>query len=111
VRRSSRPSRTAALREAAYRVLAAFAHGAAPSARDLTTLRDAHRGALAHATLTPTGARPRLALDRTRGPRVAAVARGPVDFRLLRSQRPGRLKQCANCRWLKLDSSRNFSRR
>jgi predicted RNA-binding Zn ribbon-like protein len=99
------------LRETAYRVFAAVANGAQPMRADLAALRDAHREALAHGALAPAGVR----LDwRWSGTGELArplwpVAQAIVD--LLRSDRLARLKQCARCRWLYLDASRNHSRR
>ncbi len=103
--------RALGLREAGYRVLAAVARDLTPPAPDLGILRDAHRDALGHAALVPSGAR----LD-WRWPAgdalelpLWAVVQAMID--LLRSDRLDRLKQCANCRWLYLDASRNRSRR
>ena len=105
--------RAIALREQIHRVMAALAAGATPAPEDLDALRAAQRNALAHATLALRA--PRRAdwawdragddLDRPLWP----VAQAAID--LLRSERLGRLKQCANCRWLFLDASRNASRR
>jgi predicted RNA-binding Zn ribbon-like protein len=101
------------LREAVHRVMAALAGGGAPASGDLGALRDAHRAALGQAALAPRRRRLDWAyggdgadLDRPLWP----VAQAAID--LLRSDdRLGRLKQCANCRWLFLDASRNASRR
>jgi predicted RNA-binding Zn ribbon-like protein len=120
-------ARAVALREQIHRVMAALAAGGAPAAADLEALRAAHRDALAVAALAPArlaGAAPAPAaaptaprrldwswgragddLDRPLRPVVQAA----ID--LLRSERLARLKQCANCRWLFLDASRNASRR
>jgi predicted RNA-binding Zn ribbon-like protein len=78
----------------------------------LAALEAAHRDALARAALVPTRghldwAFPHADDDLDRPARHAALA--AVD--LLRSERVARLKQCANCRWLFLDASRNASRR
>jgi predicted RNA-binding Zn ribbon-like protein len=103
--------RALALREQVYRAMAAIADRADPPAADLAARRDAHRAALAHAALVPRAARLDWAhdagadLDRPLWP----VAEAAID--LLRSDRLARLKQCANCRWLFLDASRNASRR
>ena len=100
-----------ALREQIHRVMAALARGDAPDAADLDALRRAGRDALAHATLAARGdgaldwTWEGDDLDRPLWP----VAQAAID--LLRSERLGRLKQCANCRWLFLDASRNASRR
>jgi predicted RNA-binding Zn ribbon-like protein len=104
-------ARARELREAAYRVFAALAHGGRSDARDLTALRDAHREALAHAALAPAGGRldwrwP--SAERIEAP-LWPVLQATVD--LLRSDRLERLKRCAHCRWLYLDASRNRSRR
>jgi predicted RNA-binding Zn ribbon-like protein len=105
-------ARGLALREQIHRVMAALAAGGTPAPADLDALRAAQREALAHAALM--GRAPRLDwawdaagddLDRPFWPMVQAA----ID--LLRSERLGRLKQCANCRWLFLDASRNASRR
>ena len=104
-------ARALALRERVHRAMAAMADRAAPPAADLAALRDVHRDALAHAALVTRGARLEWAydagddLDRPLWP----VAEAAID--LLRSDRLARLKQCANCRWLFLDASRNASRR
>jgi predicted RNA-binding Zn ribbon-like protein len=99
-----------ALREQVYRVMAALADGAPPPAGDLDALRAAQREALAHARLVRRGPRLDWAYDDgdLRRP-LWPVAQAAVD--LLRSERLGRLKQCANCRWLFLDASKNSSRR
>jgi predicted RNA-binding Zn ribbon-like protein len=104
-------ARAIALREQIHRVMAALAGGDAPPAADLDALRTAGRDALAHATLT---ARDGGGLDWTwEGDDLDRplwpVAQAAID--LLRSERLARLKQCANCRWLFLDASRNASRR
>jgi predicted RNA-binding Zn ribbon-like protein len=105
--------RAIALREQIHRVMAALAAGAAPAPADLDALRAAHRDSLAAAALA-LQARQRFDwvwdragddLDRPLWP----VAQATID--LLRSERLRRLKQCANCRWLFLDASRNASRR
>jgi predicted RNA-binding Zn ribbon-like protein len=101
------------LRETIHRAMAALARGRAPATEDLDALRNAHRAALGHAALASRGGRLDWAyggdgadLDRPLWP----VAQAAID--LLRSDdRLGRLKQCANCRWLFLDESRNASRR
>jgi predicted RNA-binding Zn ribbon-like protein len=104
-------ARALVLREQVHRVMAALADGAAPPAADLAALLDAHRDALAHADLVAHGARLDWAhagddLDRPLWP----VAHAAID--LVRSEeRLARLKQCANCRWVFLDSSKNASRR
>jgi len=103
--------RAIALREQIHRVMAALAARDDPSAADLDAVRAAHGDAIAHAALTTRGDRadftwPADHLDRPLWP----VALAAVD--LLRSgERLARLKQCANCRWLFLDASKNASRR
>jgi predicted RNA-binding Zn ribbon-like protein len=100
-----------ALREHVYRVMAAVADGAPPPAADLDALRAAHRAALAGARLQPHGAHLEWTYDGDdlRRP-LWLVAQAAVD--LLRSEEQvARLKQCANCRWLFLDASKNASRR
>jgi predicted RNA-binding Zn ribbon-like protein len=97
-------ARALALREAVYAAFSAIATGR--EVPDLAALRDAHREALAHARLEVGGwAWPEDRLDAPLGP----VAADAVE--LLRSPRLARLKQCAGCRWLFLDESRNHSRR
>ena len=105
-------ARALALREQIHAVFDALAAGADPPRAALAALEAAHRDALGRAALVPAGAR----LDWTfaddgedldRPAHYAALA--AVD--LLRSDRLARLKQCANCRWLFLDASRNASRR
>jgi predicted RNA-binding Zn ribbon-like protein len=105
-------TRALALREQIHAVFAALADGDDPPPAALAALEAAHRDALAHAALAPAGgrldwafARPDDDLDRPAGNAVIAA----VD--LLRSDRLARLKQCANCRWLFLDASKNASRR
>jgi predicted RNA-binding Zn ribbon-like protein len=108
-------TRAIALREQIHRIGAALAGGVRPPAADLDALRVAYRAALEHAALEhATLPRGKTALrwtfsgddlDRPLWP----LAQAAVD--LLRSERLGRLKQCANCRRLFLDASRNASRR
>jgi predicted RNA-binding Zn ribbon-like protein len=98
------------LREQIHRVMAALAEGDDPSASNLEALVAAHHDALAHAALARDGER----LDwRWTGDDLVRplrpVARAAIE--LLRSERLTRLKQCANCRWLFLDTSKNASRR
>jgi predicted RNA-binding Zn ribbon-like protein len=118
-RRASREPRAAAralhraiaLRERIHRVAAAVADGAPPLPDDLEALGAAHRNALAHAALAPRGGGLdwTFASDDDLDRPIWPVVQAAVD--LLRSDRLGRLKQCANCRWLFLDHSRNASRR
>jgi predicted RNA-binding Zn ribbon-like protein len=105
-------TRALALREEIHAVFAALAAGDEPPRRALAALEAAHRDALARAALVPTRGHLDWAFaddgaDLDRPARHAALA--AVD--LLRSERVARLKQCANCRWLFLDASRNASRR
>jgi len=102
-----------ALREQVYRVMAALADGTPAPAADLDALRAAHREALAHGRLVRDGPAFTWGYDDDaadlRRP-LWPVVQAAVD--LLRSEeRLARLKQCANCRWLFLDTSRNASRR
>jgi predicted RNA-binding Zn ribbon-like protein len=102
--------RAIALREHLYAVMAAIAAGDDPPPGELVALRAAHRDALASADLVRRGDRLDWAfagddLDRP----LRTVATAAVD--LLRSERLGRLKQCRNCRWVFLDTSKNASRR
>jgi predicted RNA-binding Zn ribbon-like protein len=105
-------TRALALREQIHAVFDALAAGADPPRAALAALESAHRDALGRAALVPAGARldwtfPDDADDLDGPARHATLA--AVD--LLRSDRLARLKQCANCRWLFLDASKNASRR
>jgi predicted RNA-binding Zn ribbon-like protein len=102
--------RAIALRERVYAVMAALAHGDDPPAADLAGLQAAHGAALARARLVRRGAALEWDLDDGVDLPLDAVALAAVE--LLRSaERLGRLRQCRNCRWLFLDTSRNASRR
>jgi predicted RNA-binding Zn ribbon-like protein len=100
-----------ALREAAYRVFAAHAHGAPAAVGDLAALAAPYREALANARLVPRQQRNDWAWDADEDLRrpLWPVAHATVE--LLRSERLGRLRQCGHCRWLFLDASKNRSRR
>jgi predicted RNA-binding Zn ribbon-like protein len=94
------------LRGAIFAVFDAVAAGERPPARDLRALLDVHVDAVATGTIVDgkwawRGRHP----DRPVWP----IAVAAVD--LLRSDKLGRLKRCANCNWLFLDRSRNGSRR
>ncbi len=94
--------RARALRRAIYDVFRPIADGGEPDAPVLATLQAFYADAVAAARLTPDGfAWPDDAL--------APVAVAAVD--LLRSGSLDRLKVCAACPWLFLDTSRNHSRR
>jgi predicted RNA-binding Zn ribbon-like protein len=92
-------------------VLRAHLTGGEPPAANLDRIREAHLNALKHAILAASG------------PRYEWTWRGPDDLsgpswplandavELLQSDRLGRLRICAECRWLFLDLSRNHSRR
>jgi len=102
--------RAIALREHIHAVMAALARGDDPPDADLAGIAVAHRDALAHAHLVPRGGSLDWAVDDDLARPLRAVALAAVD--LLRSEeRLARLKQCANCRWLFLDTSKNASRR
>jgi predicted RNA-binding Zn ribbon-like protein len=101
--------RAIALRERLYAVMAALASGADPSEGDLAAVQAAYGAALAHARLVPRVASLDWAVDDDLDRPLHAVALAAVD--LLRSDRLARLKQCANCRWVFLDASKNASRR
>jgi predicted RNA-binding Zn ribbon-like protein len=96
------------VREEVFRPLA---EGGRPAGATLLALREAERGALAHATLAPSEvgygwsweAEPDL-----RAPLWAFTHRA-VD--LLTNGPLQRLKVCHRCRWLFLDVSKNRSRR
>jgi predicted RNA-binding Zn ribbon-like protein len=94
------------LRDAIYGVLGAVAAGETPPRKPLGALLRLHAEAVAAGTLEDgdwvwSGRHP----DRPLWP----IAVAAVD--LLRSDKLGRLKRCANCNWLFLDRSRNGSRR
>jgi predicted RNA-binding Zn ribbon-like protein len=94
------------LRDALYAVFGAVAAHERPPRRALAALLRIHADAVREGTLEDgdwvwSGRHP----DRPLWP----IAVAAVD--LLRSERIGRLKRCANCNWLFLDRSRNGSRR
>jgi predicted RNA-binding Zn ribbon-like protein len=94
------------LRAALYAVFGAMAAGRRPPRRALAALLRIHADAVREGTIEDgdwawSGRHP----DRPLWP----IAVAAVD--LLRSERIGRLKRCANCNWLFLDRSRNGSRR
>jgi predicted RNA-binding Zn ribbon-like protein len=99
--------RARALRIAIYRTFSAVAHGTEPPAVALDALRAAHAGALERARLEPDFSFTWEGEDLDRPLWPLAVA--AVD--LLRTGPLDRLKTCAECPWLFLDSSRNRSRR
>jgi predicted RNA-binding Zn ribbon-like protein len=94
------------LRDAIYAVFRAVAAADKPPRPALKTLLSIHAEAVREGTIEDgewvwSGRHP----DRPLWP----IAVAAVD--LLRSERLGRLKRCANCNWLFLDRSRNGSRR
>jgi predicted RNA-binding Zn ribbon-like protein len=104
--------RATQLRELIDAIFRPLSDGQDPPRELLDRLRDAERGALAHALLAPDGRGamtwswppPEELTDPLRPIVHAAVellTEGPLD----------RLKTCGNCRWLFLDESRNHSRR
>jgi predicted RNA-binding Zn ribbon-like protein len=99
------------LRQAIYDVFSALAAETQPPKAALRALSTAYAGAVENGVL---GAGPEDDWDWVWAGRhpdrpVWPIAVAAVD--LLRSDRLGRLKQCANCNWLFLDRSRNGSRR
>jgi predicted RNA-binding Zn ribbon-like protein len=94
------------LRDAIYGVFGAVAAGDTPPRRALKTLLRIHAEAVGEGTIE-AGDWAWSSRDPDRPLWPIAVA--AVD--LLRSDRLGRLKRCANCNWLFLDRSRNGSRR
>jgi predicted RNA-binding Zn ribbon-like protein len=99
-------ARARELRSAIAEVFSALAAGERPPAPALARLLAIHADAVREGTIRDgdwawSGRHP----DRPVWP----VAVAAVD--LLRSDRLGRLKRCANCNWLFLDRSRNGSRR
>jgi predicted RNA-binding Zn ribbon-like protein len=96
-------TRARALRRAIYEVFRPLADGADPDAAALAALQAFHADAVAGARLLPHLA---LAWD---GDVLAPIAVAAVD--LLRFGPVDRVKTCAGCPWLFLDTSRNRSRR
>lgn len=102
---------TRALRAAAHAVFSAVATHAPPPGELLAQLDAAYAEAIRHARLAPAGpARfdhvwDGASLERALWP----LAYSAVD--LLRNGPLDRVKACAACRWLFIDSSRNHSRR
>jgi predicted RNA-binding Zn ribbon-like protein len=92
------------LRAAVYAIFWAVASGDEPAPKALDTLTEIHADALARARLVGTGATYDYEPDLLLTPAQAAVdllRHGPLD----------RVKACAECRWLFVDTSRNRSRR
>jgi predicted RNA-binding Zn ribbon-like protein len=99
------------LRADADAVLRAQLTGDEPPMASLERIREAQLDALAHAMLTVAGSCYEWTWDQSddlAGPSWLLV-NDVVE--LLRSDRLGRLRLCAECRWLFLDLSRNNSRR
>jgi predicted RNA-binding Zn ribbon-like protein len=95
--------RAHALRRAIYEVFRPIADGTDPDAAALDALQAFHAEAVSAARLVP---RFTLAWD---GDVLSPIAVAAVD--LLRSGPLDRVKTCAACPWLFLDTSRNHSRR
>jgi len=95
-----------ALRGAIYAVFRAIAAGRTPDPGDLAVLGELHAAAVTRARLIPAGDSYGLAWD---GEVLGPLASAAVD--LLRHGPLDRLKLCAACPWLFLDTSRNRSRR
>jgi predicted RNA-binding Zn ribbon-like protein len=107
-------ARAIVLREAIYRVFLAIANGDAPAPIDLTTVKDAHLTALAHARLAPNEDAYDWVWDQdaTLDKMLWPIAASAVE--LLTSDRLDRVKQCPgcdDCGWLFLDVSKNATRR
>jgi predicted RNA-binding Zn ribbon-like protein len=101
--------RARTLRAAIYDVFRAVADGREPPGAPLEQLARFHAEAAAHARLAPASGRFELSWDGEDPARVLwPLAVAAVD--LLRTGPLGRLKVCAECRWLFLDRSRNGSR-
>ena len=102
---------TRALRAGAHAVFSAVANREPPPAEPLAQLDAAYAEAIRHARLAPVGPAQfehtweGASLERALWP----LAYSAVD--LLRNGPLDRLKACAACRWLFIDSSRNHSRR
>jgi predicted RNA-binding Zn ribbon-like protein len=100
------------LRESVYRIFSACSHREAPSAQDIDLLNRELSIAMAHIRVSnPSGkfswnwAKQDAPLEWILWP----VARSAAE--LLTSDRLQRVRQCSDCRWLFMDSSRNASRR
>lgn len=96
-------TRARELRRAIYEVFRPIADGAEPHAHALDSLQAFHAEAIATARLVPQFT---LAWD---GDVLAPIAVAAVD--LLRFGPVDRVKTCAACPWLFLDTTRNHSRR
>lgn len=103
--------RAIALREAIHDAGAAIADGQTAAARDLATIRDYTREAMASAPLHWNGKA--YDFDFSAGSPETVVL-GPIAWSALDVLASGgfeRLKQCPSCGWLFIDRSKNNSRR
>lgn len=103
--------RAIALRETIHRVFKALAHGERPKSNDLATLNSARNQAFTASYIAPTPEgfaidwRDPTALDRMLWPIALSVSEQ------LTSPSLKRVRQCAGCDWLFVDTSRNHLRR
>lgn len=104
-------SKALALRDLCYAIFRALAEGHRPRRALLDRLRDADRKALAHARLVAADGALRWSFAEAGELSAPLWPLAHAAVELLTQGPLGRLRVCANCRWLFLDRSRNRSRR
>jgi predicted RNA-binding Zn ribbon-like protein len=100
------------LRESVYRIFSACSHRDAPSAQDLDILNRELSIALSHIQISNPSRKFSWSWSKKDAPLewiLWPVSRSAGE--LLTSTRLQRVRQCSECRWLFMDSSRNASRR